>query len=162
MDKAITPPDKRTGKMVQLKFSTRTGFVSPSGNPLQVVYLNSQAKQGLSITYVDAKAKQFWAQAPGVSGLARGPFKLPAGVGAVVAKITAGDKKALAAQVSHRPQGNGAVTTYDGSGGRRRSGGSGGRIYFGGGGSGGGGQIYFGGGSGGGGYGGGGGGGWGS
>ena len=88
IDKAIVDPGKK--KELQLRFSSAKGFLSPSGNPLQVVYLDSKStKRGLSITYVDAQAKQFWAQAPGYSGLARGPFKLPKGADKDVAKATA-------------------------------------------------------------------------
>lgn len=92
LDKAIVDPDSKRER--QLKFSTKAGFVSPAGNPLQVVYLSPAAtKSGLDITYVDAKAKLFWAQAPGVSGLARGPFKLPAGADKDLAKVTARELK---------------------------------------------------------------------
>jgi len=93
LDKAIVNAGALREK--QLKFTSRLGFVSPSGNPLQVVYLTPAAsKTGLDITYVDARAKQFWAQAPGVSGLARGPFKLPAGVDRELAKVTSRELKA--------------------------------------------------------------------
>ncbi|MBL8954723.1 MAG: hypothetical protein JNK82_28355 [Myxococcaceae bacterium] len=94
LDKAIVNPDL---EQKQLKFTTKLGFVSPSGNPLQVVYLTPAAsKTGLDITYVDAKAKQFWAQAPGISGLARGPYKLPAGVDKALAIVTTREQKEAA------------------------------------------------------------------
>lgn len=108
LDKAIVDPDSVKAK--QLKFTTSKGFVAPgSGNPLQVVYLaKTGAKQGLSIAYVDTKANQFWAQAPGVSGLAKGPFKLPA-IERDLAKVT---KKATAeVETPKRP--SGVVSEFD-------------------------------------------------
>src|SRR4051812_280910 len=59
IDSAIVKPDAKSQR--QLKFTQKHGFVSPSGNQLQVVYLAPKSsKSGLDITYVDAKAKQFW------------------------------------------------------------------------------------------------------
>lgn len=167
IDKAIVGADGLKEK--QLKFTAKLGFVSPSGNPLQVVYLDPKAtKAGLNITYVDARAKQFWAQAPGVSGLARGPFKLPAGTDKDLAKVTARELKE-AAKEAKRPKDNGGGSEFvfqntgsDNAAIRRKlngiggaGGGSGGGYVYGGGGGGSGGY-------GGGGYGGGGGLGWGS
>ena len=92
IDKAIVGATSKPER--QLKFTAKLGFVSPSGSPLQVVYLRPAAtKTGLDITYVDARAKQFWAQAPGVSGLARGPFKLPAGAEKDLARVTARERR---------------------------------------------------------------------
>ena len=163
IDKAIVGADGLKAK--QLKFTTKLGFVSPSGNPLQVVYLAPAAtKTGLDITYVDARAKQFWAQAPGVSGLARGPFKLPAGVGAELAKVTTRELKE-AAKEAKKPKSNGGSdfqfnnTGSDNVAIRRRLNGSGGGAVAGGGsgytygGGGGGGSGGYGGGGGGGGLG---------
>lgn len=51
--------------------------------PLQTVYL----QRGF-IAYVDPVAKRFWAQRPGESGVARGPFTLPRGMAGRLASVT--------------------------------------------------------------------------
>lgn len=141
IDKAIVGASSKPER--QLKFSSKLGFVSPSGNPLQVVYLKPAAtKTGLDITYVDARGKQFWAQAPGVSGLARGPFKLPAGTDKDLAKVTARERRESAkpAQQPKDTGGSSFVFRTAGSEGaelRRRLTGEGDRSWGGGGGSGG-------------------------
>lgn len=108
LDAGIVNVEKH--KETQLPFKGSKGFVSPiTKKPLQLVYLDSRgSKSGLTITYVDAGAKQFWAQGPGVSGLARGPFALPAGLGKELAEAT---KKAAAEDA--KPQHGRGVRTDD-------------------------------------------------
>ena len=164
IDKGIV--DVANTRQRQLRFTQKNGFVSPlTGNPLQVVYLaKSGNKSGLGITYIDSKEKQFWAQGPGVSGLARGPFKLGAGIATALHKLNAAEAKAAAKEAkapATRDAGRGFIAfqaTGSETAARRRElnnvigggGGSGGRYWQGGGGSGGG-NVWGGGGGGGGG-----------
>lgn len=80
--KALAAGIKGRKPTLQLSHSPRKGWTGPEGNALQLMYLDSSARtaaKGLTIAYVDFKSKTFYAQGPGTSGLARGPFDLPKG-----------------------------------------------------------------------------------
>jgi hypothetical protein len=104
LEKAIVRRDGQ--KAMRLKFDNATGYTSPRGNPIQVVYL----KSGVT-TYVDVKAGQLYSEASRTPGRAIGPFKLPKDVGRAIVRAVAADLRAKTAQATDQSTGPDFIDT---------------------------------------------------